>query len=149
MIKINFKDFLKKYSNLSNEFIDDFYNIYNFNEYNNNDFIIDLEIIIKWLDMRKYDLKKTLERTYMINIDYIINVNKKKINGSGGYNKKNILLTPDCFKRLCMLSKTKKAEEVRTYFLELEKLIHNYKNYIIEALQATVNLLENNTKEAS
>jgi phage anti-repressor protein len=149
MIKINFKDFLKKYSNLSNEFIDDFYNIYNFNEYNNNDFIIDLEIIIKWLDMRKYDLKKTLERTYMINIDYIININKKQINGSGGYNKKNILLTPDCFKRLCMLSKTKKAEEVRTYFLELEKLIHNYKNYIIKGLQSTVNLLENNTKEVS
>jgi len=149
MIKINFKDFLKKYSNLSNEFIDDFYNIYNFNEYNNNDFIIDLDIIIKWLDMRKYDLKKTLERTYMINIDYIININKKQINGSGGHNKKNILLTPDCFKRLCMLSKTKKAEEVRTYFLELEKLIHNYKNYIIKGLQSTVNLLENNTKEVS
>ena len=48
-----------------------------------------------------------------------------------------------------MQSKTKKAEQVRTYFLELEKLIHNYKNYIIEALQATVNLLENNTKEVS
>ena len=36
--------------------------------------------------------------------------------------------------------------EVKTYFLELEKLINNYKNYIIEALQSTVNLLENNSK---
>ena len=58
MIKINFKEFLKKYSNLNNEFIDDFYNIYDFNETNNNDFIINLEIIIKWLNMKKMDLKK-------------------------------------------------------------------------------------------
>jgi phage anti-repressor protein len=149
MIKINFKEFLKKYSNLNNEFIDDFYNIYDFNETNNNDFIINLEIIIKWLNMKKMDLKKTLIRTYIKNIDYIINKNNNKNIGSGGHNKENILLTPDCFKRLCMLSKTKKAEEVRTYFLELEKLIHNYKNYIIEALQSTVNLLENNSKEVS
>jgi hypothetical protein len=33
--------------------------------------------------------------------------------------------------------------------LELEKLIYNYKNYIIESLQATINLLENNSKEIS
>ena len=126
---INFKDFLKKYSNLNNEFIDDFYNIYDFNINNNNDFIIDLEIIVKWLNMRKMDLKKTLERTYIKNIDYLINKNNIKKNGSGGHNKEIILLTPDCFKRLCLLSKTKKAE-VRTYFLELEKIINNY-NFII------------------
>lgn len=81
--------------------------------------------------MVKYEkngFKKTLIRTYIKNIDYIINKNNNKNIGSGGHNKENILLTPDCFKRLCMLSKTKKAEEIRTYFLELEKLIHNYKN---------------------
>ena len=31
-------DFLKKYSTLSDIFIDDFYNIYDYNESNNNDF---------------------------------------------------------------------------------------------------------------
>ena len=45
MKNITFRDFLKKYSTLSNEFIDDFYNIYDFNESNNNDFIINLEVI--------------------------------------------------------------------------------------------------------
>ena len=57
-----------------------------------------------------------------------------------------ILLTPDSFKRLCLLSKTKKGEEVRTYFIELEKLINNYKNYIINGLKSTVTILENNQK---
>lgn len=78
-------------------------------------------------------------------MDWIIKKGKEgKISKS---NKEIILLTPDCFKRLCLLSKTKKAEEVRTYYLELEKVINNYKNYIIEGLQSTVDILENNQKE--
>ena len=48
---------------------------------------------------------------------------------------------------MCLLSKTVKSEEVRTYFIELEKLLFKYKNYIIEGLQKTINVLENNQKE--
>ena len=145
MSKLTLKDFLKKYSTLSNEFIDDFYKIYDFNNYDNNNFIINLEIISKWLNSEKGKLKKTLINSYNQDIDYKISKEKEgKISKS---NKEIILLTPDCFKRLCLLSRTKKAEQVRTYYLELEKLINNYKNYIIEALQNTVNLLENNQKE--
>ncbi len=145
MTQLTLKDFLKKYSTLSNEFINDFYKIYDFNEYNNNDFIINLDLISFWLETRKSKLKETLLNSYNLNIDYKISKEKEgKISKS---NKEIILLTPDCFKRLCLLSRTKKAEQIRTYYLELEKLINNYKNYIIEALQNTVNLLENNQKE--
>ena len=31
-----------------------------------------------------------------------------------------ITITPDCMKRMCMLSTTKKAEDVRTYFIKIE-----------------------------
>ena len=110
-------------------------------------FIINLEIISVWLESRKRKLKETLVKSYNKNMDWIIRKEKDgKISKS---NKEIILLTPDCFKRLCLLSRTKKAEEVRTYYLELEKLINNYKNYIIEGLQDTVNILENNQKEVS
>ncbi len=44
------------------------------------------------------------------------------------------MITADCCKRLSMLSKTKKAEEVRTYFIEVEKLMNKYKDYIIDSL---------------
>mgnify|MGYP006947651347 CR=1 FL=1 len=57
-----------------------------------------------------------------------------------------ILLTPDCMKRLCMSSRTKKAEEVRTYFIELEKHIDKYKNYIIDGLSVKVGNLETQIK---
>lgn len=142
---MKFKDFLKKYSNLNDEFIDDFYNIYEFNENNNSDYMIDLDIVSKWLDTRKRKLKETLVKSYNKNIDYILQ--KEKTGKISKTNKEIILLTPDCFKRMCLLSRTKKAEEVRTYYLELEKLLNNYKDYIIEGLQKTVKILENNQKE--
>lgn len=69
---MKFKDFLKKYSNLNDEFIDDFYNIYEFNENNNSDYMIDLDIVSKWLDTRKRKLKETLVKSYNKNIDYIL-----------------------------------------------------------------------------
>ena len=142
---MKFKDFLKKYSNLNDEFIDDFYNIYEFNENNNSDYMIDLDIVSKWLETRKRKLKETLVKSYNKNIDYILQ--KEKTGKISKTNKEIILLTPDCFKRMCLLSRTKKAEEVRTYYLELEKLLNNYKDYIIEGLQKTVKILENNQKE--
>jgi hypothetical protein len=74
---MKFKDFLKKYSNLNDEFIDDFYNIYEFNDDNNSDYMIDLDIVSKWLDTRKRKLKETLVKSYNKNIDYV--VKKEKI----------------------------------------------------------------------
>jgi phage anti-repressor protein len=90
------------------------------------DFVIDLEVLAKWLKAEKKHLKETLSNTYINNIDY--KVSKKEIN-TGGRKSELILLTPDCMKRLCMSSRTKKAEEVRTYFIELEKHINKYKSF--------------------
>lgn len=51
--------FLKKYSLIDNQFIDDFYSFYDDgnNEY---DFTIDLLLVSKWLMVRKDHLKKLL-----------------------------------------------------------------------------------------
>ena len=144
---MDIREFLKKFSTLNNDFIDDFYNIYDPDSKTYNDFSIDIEIVSKWLNSKKGKLKETLINTYNKNIDY--KITKKKEDKISKSNKEIIMLTPDCFKRLCLLSKTIKAEEVRTYFLELEKLISNYKNYIIEGLKNTIMILENNTKEIS
>jgi len=142
---MDFRDFLKKFSTLNNDFIDDFYNIYDPDKNILDDFPINIEIVYKWLNSKKGKLKETLINTYTKNIDY--KISKEKSGKISKSNKEIILMTPDCFKRLCLLSKTNKAEEVRTYFIELEKLILNYKNYIIEGLNKTINILENNQKE--
>ena len=139
------KEFLKKYSTLSNAFIDDFHNIYTFDEENENDFIINIDIVTKWLVSTKSRLKETLVRSYNKNIDY--KVSKEKVGKISKSNKEIIMLTPDCFKRLCLVSKTKKSEEVRTYFIELEKILDKYKKYIINAMKKQIEVLENNQKE--
>jgi hypothetical protein len=72
IIYMKFKEFLKKYSNLNDEFVDDFNNIYEFNENNNNDYMIDLELVSKWLETKKGKLKETLLQSYNKNIDYVI-----------------------------------------------------------------------------
>jgi phage anti-repressor protein len=46
--------------------------------------------------------------------------------------KEKILLTPNCFKKICQLTKSKKGNEVREYFIKVEETLFRYKNYIIE-----------------
>ena len=139
---ITLQTFFKKYSSISNIFIDDFFSLYT-NNTTDNDLVINFDNLVNWLHMRKDSLKRTLIETYIKNIDYKI---KKIASKTPGKPREVIMITADCCKRLCMLSKTKKAEEVRTYFIEVEKLMNKYKDYIIDALNKKVGILENNQK---
>lgn len=139
---LNLQNFLKKYSSISNKFINDFFSLYTI-ETNDTDIIINFDNLVIWLDIRKDSLKRTLIDSYIINIDYQITKIKST---KAGKPKEEILITSDCCKRLCMMSKTEKAEEVRTYFIEIEKLMNKYKNYIIEGLNKRIQILENNQK---
>jgi phage anti-repressor protein len=139
---LNLQFFLKKYSSISNKFINDFFSLYTI-ETNDTDIIINFDNLVIWLDIRKDSLKRTLIDSYIINIDYQITKIKST---KAGKPKEEILITSDCCKRLCMMSKTEKAEEVRTYFIEIEKLMNKYKNYIIEGLNERIQILENNQK---
>lgn len=139
------KNFLKKYSTISNYFLDQFLSFYTL-DVSNTDFVVDLEKISEWLNVRKATLKKTLLYSYKKNIDYKITKSKPRLSGSGGALKEDIFITIEAFKKMCMMSKTKRGDEVRNYFLELENLVNKYKNYIIEHLNKKINVLENNQK---
>ncbi len=140
-LPITLQDYLKKYSSISNSFIDDFFGLYNIKT-TNNDFVIDLDTVCKWLNSQKKTLKRTLVNTYIDKSDYIVELQKPGKGRPG----ETILLTPECFKRLCMLSRTEKAEEVRTYFLQIELHLDKYKNYIIEGLHKKVAKYESELK---
>jgi phage anti-repressor protein len=130
---ISFIDFLKKYSNVPNNFLDDFFNLINYKELESTEKIIDLDQIIKWLDINKHKAKETLKKSYRKNIDYIIKkVYKPK--GKGGQNCEQILLTIRCFKKFCQLTRSKHGDDVRNYFIDVEHTLNKYKNYIIEGL---------------
>jgi hypothetical protein len=69
---ITFIDFLKKYSTIPNNFLDDFYKIFNNITINNNNINIDLDNVIKWLKIKKQSAKDTLIKSYKKDIDYQI-----------------------------------------------------------------------------
>ena len=123
-------DFLKKYSLIDEKFIDDFYTFFDegLNEY---DYTIDLNNIAKWLDIRKGHLKELLTNNFIENQDYIIkkNISGKGL-GTGKNNVKHVFLTYTCSKLLCMISRTKKADLIRKYYIDLEKLIIKY--YVVQ-----------------
>ena len=125
-----FAIFLKKYSTIPNAFIDDFFTFYSYNT-TDDDIIINYELGAKWLDVRKDNLKTTIIRSYIKNIDYSITINKS--GSKGGRPSETILITTSCFRRLCMKSNTDKGNEVRKYYEKIEKLLDKYKNYIIES----------------
>ena len=124
------ENFLTQFTMIPKDFAKDFMIIAK-EEYLDNEIIINLEIISKWLKSRKSDIKK---------------IKKFHDNGIGASIKEKILVTPNCFKELCMISQTEKAKEVRKYFINLEKLVKRYYETIKESLYKKIGLLETNQK---
>jgi len=118
-------------------FIDDFIHIYNIeNDYN---FSINIDVIAKWLNTNKSDLKDTLLNSYKENIDY--KIIKGKSNGLKGKPRETILLTPKCLKILTSRSKTKKTFEFQNQYYKLEKIIFEYNNFIVNSLEEKIKIL--------
>jgi len=125
-------------------FISSFYTYLNYNS--KIDFIIELESIWKWLGFsRKDPAKVVLIKHFKENIDYKIitikdNEEKDTINLSEetisqqplenknntetrGRKKEKIVMTINTFKKLCLKSDTKKADEIHDYYIKLEEMI--------------------------
>ena len=78
---MDFKTFLKINSFADNQFIDDFYDIIKedyFEKYN--DFLIDSELLRKWLEInRKQEFNDTIKKSYKVNVDYTLIKQKKQM----------------------------------------------------------------------
>jgi phage anti-repressor protein len=138
--------FLKQFSIIPQDFINDFFIIAK-EDYLDNEIIIDFNIVSKWLSVRKDNLKTILINNFEEKFDYKIKINKiKHINSTGASKYEEILITPNCFKEICMISQNKKAKEVRKYFIEMEKLIKRYFQTIKDDMYKKLGLLEVNQK---
>ena len=47
---------------------------------------------------------------------------------------------------MCQLTKSKKGNEVREYFIQVESLLNKYKDYIINGMKEKINKLEKDQK---
>jgi predicted GIY-YIG superfamily endonuclease len=136
-------EFLKRFSPISNEFIDDLFSFYD-PDTTQTEPVVDLDAVAKWLHVRKFKLMQTLRASYKTGIDYKVTKMPKphatSKYGSNAY--KQVLLTPDCFKRLCMRSRGRMAEDVRTYFIEIEALVTKYRSQLVAGIREEIRRME-------
>ena len=121
---------LNKHSNLPHEFIEEYYNIAK-EPYNDDDLVIDLRIASKWLNESKANLMHLLtNKIFEIKNDYVIN------------NFEEIIVTPLCFKVLCILLKTPRAQRIRLQLISLEALTRKYNQQVIKRLTKRLIILQ-------
>ena len=127
-------------------FVAGFYCSLNYNK--RTDFVIDLDNVWKWLDFQqKYHAKHLLEKHYAIDTDYKIfapEASGAKKCTRGGHNKEIIMMNIETFKRFCLKSGTKKANEIHEYYIKLEETLHDV---IQEESDELKFQLENKTNE--
>ena len=104
------------------------------------------------MEKRGFYAKRFLEKHFTDQIDYaIVFFPKEELlrNQLGGRPKETILLTVDCFKNFCMIASTPKAKIIRSYYIKMENIMHEYyknfktKNYVLQ------NALERSVKETA
>jgi phage anti-repressor protein len=112
-------------------------------------FVVDFDDVWKNVDFtQKANAKRLLEKHFTEQTDYKkqdlsgikTNLDEKAALLSGraafgnlggaGQNKETILLTVDCFKNFCMIASTPKAKTIRSYYVKMENIMHEYyKNF--------------------
>lgn len=137
LIKINY--------DINNIYIDQFWDNISDDKW----IYIDNELIL-WLDYKdikhgKEQIIKLLKKYNKENDEYqILNNNEFDINNfcsgitpaqnineekRGAHNKQYIIVSPDCFKELCLHVGTTKSKEIKKYYIELEKIFKFYLQY--------------------
>jgi phage anti-repressor protein len=115
----------------------------------NTKFVVDFDDVWKNVDFtRKDNAKRILVKNFIEQIDYKkVEFTEMKVNSDenlappkrvascddnmwGGQNKETIMLTVDCFKNFCMIASTPKAKVIRSYYIKMENIMHEYyKNF--------------------
>lgn len=140
------EDFIIKRSNIPIDFLKDFFNLGG-DSYGDTYKNINFDDVVKWLNITKNNLKRLLISNFKIMDDYTEKKVLIKNNKRGANYVSKIMLTPDCFKELCMLSKSEKAKGVRKYYIIAEGLLRDHFELIINNLNKELGLIKNNIKK--
>ena len=144
---ITAQDFIKQTTSVPEKFVDELFEFYN-QDTLPTDFVINLDPLSQWLNVPKRALIKTLKASYKKDIDYqfykAVNPNKK---GKYGNNYTKYMLTIECFKMVCMLSKAKNADMVRHYFIEVEAMYIKYRQLVMNGMNKEITDLNRKVKD--
>ena len=137
----NAKKYVKRFTTVPESFVDELFQFYS-TDTEQMDLVISLDSVAKWLKVPKKTLHQTLKRSYIKDVDFVsqrkTNPNRIK-NQRGANNYIEIVITPDCFKRICMMSRTKVAEMSRSYFIDVETQFLRYGAQLMEGMKHDLN----------
>lgn len=112
-----------------------------------NDFVIDLDNVWKWLGFNaKQNAKILLEKNFVIEKDYkklLMQQHKQDDKTHGGHNKEIFMLNVDTFKKFCLKVGTKKADEIHEYFIKLEHIMFEITKEECNELKQQLEQIEN------
>lgn len=140
-------------------FVANFYCYLNYNQ--KTDFVINLDRVWKWLGYERISFCKTLLiKHFQENIDYKIekaaSANAKagpkfseegKNLGGAGLNREYITLTVNCFKKLCLKSRTEKANQIHDYYICLEEILNEILSEETEELKNKLKLKDKESND--
>jgi phage anti-repressor protein len=110
------------------------------------DFVIDLDNVWQWLGFgQKVNAKRVLEKNFIIDKDYkflLCQLAKQDEKSHGGHNKETFMLNIDTFKKFCLKSGTKKADEIHDYFIKLENIMFEITKEESEELKKQLTQIE-------
>ena len=140
-METNLEDFIIKKSNIPKTFLKDFFNLGG-DSYGDTYKNINFDDVVKWLEVQKNNLKRILTANFKIIDDYTEDKILVKNKNRGANYVSKIMLTPDCFKELCMLSQTEKAKGVQKYYIVVEGLLKdNFYGKIINNLNKELGIM--------
>lgn len=125
--------FIKQTTTVPEKFVDELFEFYN-EDTLPTDFVINIDHVAKWLQATKKELTKTLRTTYKLNIDYTKTKSKDPASPKSKYYMR-YMLTPECFKMMCMASAAKNGRAVRQYFIEVEAMYIKYRHQLMEGMK--------------
>jgi predicted helicase len=130
---ISLKDFLKTYTAISGKFIDDYYYFYELCE--NNIFGIESNKVIKYLGLKDNNFfNEILRNNFILDVDYIIKRYFQK--SEKGVKDVYYYLSFDGFEKVCMTSKHKKDNSIINYFITLRKSIEYYRGHFANEINS-------------
>lgn len=140
-------EFLVRYGGVTSEIATQFSTMYS-SSTSQQDPVIDLDMYVTLMVTQpRPNVLLLLRASYVEGIDYVMRKSPTAGRRHGGHMKKLVLLTPDCFKRLCMRSRTAAAETVRSYFLRMETLTRRYFGAQAAKSQTNVTVLLGNQRQ--
>ena len=127
---ITYREFLKLYTAAPRVTVDEYYRFYKLGQQSK--YGIPAELVSEYLEIPLQDLEHLIRRNLTTHRDYITIKKSGKTNSSKPHSKYRLSL--DGFDRICMVSDTKKGNEIMKLFITTGNFIDYYKDHIADKL---------------